>query len=143
MVSESTLRRIERFEEGMKLLDKVAKTRFEKYSKSLELQSIAERNLQVCTEVIIDLSNVIISKKGLKVPSTYKESVKILKENKVLKDKLAKDVEEIVGIRNIIVHMYADIKAEIIHKNLSKFIKVLRETLKKLLEFCKKNKIDP
>jgi hypothetical protein len=37
MVSESTLRRIERFEEGMKLLDKVAKTRFEKYSKSLEL----------------------------------------------------------------------------------------------------------
>ncbi|MGC8812692.1 MAG: HepT-like ribonuclease domain-containing protein [Candidatus Aenigmatarchaeota archaeon] len=38
-------------------------------------------------QVIIDLSNLIISKKGLKVPSTYKETVKILKENKILKNK--------------------------------------------------------
>lgn len=143
MVSESTLRRIERLEEGIKLLREIAKISFDDYSKSLKLQSIAERNLQVCTEAIIDLSNVIISKKGLKVPSTYKDTVEILRKSKVLENKLAQKMGDLVGIRNIIVHMYADVKAEIIHENLNEFIKTFKKTLKSLLEFCKKNKIDP
>ncbi|MCS4542316.1 MAG: DUF86 domain-containing protein [Euryarchaeota archaeon] len=143
MVSESTLRRIERFEEGVKLLREITKVSFDDYSKSLKLQSIAERNLQVCTEAIIDLSNVIISKMALKVPSAYKDTVRILRENKILENKLGKSIEDLIGIRNIIVHMYADVKAEIIHENLNEFIDTLERTLKSLLEFCKKNKIDP
>ena len=143
MVSESTLRRIERFEQGIKLLEEVAEASLEEYLRDIKLQSIVERNLQICIEVIIDLSNVIISKKGFRVPSTYKETVEILKENKVLEKEFAKKLASLVGLRNIIVHMYADIKSEIIHENLREIINVLKEALKTLLKYCEKNKIDP
>ncbi|MDI6811629.1 MAG: DUF86 domain-containing protein [archaeon] len=89
--------------------------RIEDYSDDLRLQSISERNLQVCIETITDLANVIIAKKGLRVPSTYKDTVKVLQEDGILSKKLAQDLEELVGLRNIIVHAYADIKAEMIH----------------------------
>ena len=143
MVSESTLRRIERFEQGIKLLEEIAEVSLEEYLRDIKLQSIVERNLQICIEVIIDLSNVIISKKGFRVPSTYKETVEILKENKVLEKEFAKKLASLVGLRNIIVHMYADIKSEIIHENLREIINVLKEALKTLLKYCEKNKIDP
>ena len=124
MVSESTLRRVERFEQGIKLLEEIAEVSLEEYLRDIKLQSIVERNLQICIEVIIDLSNVIISKKGFRVPSTYKETVEILKENKVLEKEFAKKLASLVGLRNIIVHMYADIKSEIIHENLREIINV-------------------
>jgi len=143
MVSESTLRRVERFEQGIKLLEEIAEVSLEEYLRDIKLQSIVERNLQICIEVIIDLSNVIISKKGFRVPSTYKETVEILKENKVLEKEFAKKLASLVGLRNIIVHMYADIKSEIIHENLREIINVLKEALKTLLKYCEKNKIDP
>jgi len=143
MVSESTLRRIERFEQGIKLLEEIAEVSLEEYLRDIKLQSIVERNLQICIEVIIDLSNVIISKKGFRVPSTYKETVEILKENKILEKEFAKKLASLVGLRNIIVHMYADIKSEIIHENLREIINVLKEALKTLLKYCEKNKIDP
>nr|MDO8045312.1 DUF86 domain-containing protein [Candidatus Baldrarchaeota archaeon] len=143
MVSESTLRRVERFEQGIKLLEEIAEVSLEEYLRDIKLQSIVERNLQICIEVIIDLSNVIISKKGFRVPSTYKETVEILKENKILEKEFAKKLASLVGLRNIIVHMYADIKSEIIHENLREIINVLKEALKTLLKYCEKNKIDP
>jgi len=74
MVSESTLRRVERFEQGIKLLEEIAEVSLEECLRDIKLQSIVERNLQICIEVIIDLSNVIISKKGFRIPSTYKEN---------------------------------------------------------------------
>ena len=143
MVSESTLRRIERFEQGIKLLEEIAEVSLEEYLRDIKLQSIVERNLQICIEVIIDLSNVIISKKGFRVPSTYRETVEILKENKVLEKDLAEKLADLVGLRNIIVHMYADIKVEIVYENLNEFIETLKEGLRALLNYCKRNEIDP
>jgi len=66
-----------------------------------------------------------------------------LKENKVLEKEFAKKLASLVGLRSIIVHMYADIKSEIIHENLREIINVLKEALKTLLKYCEKNKIDP
>ena len=45
-------------------------------------------------------------------------------------------------MRNIIVHMYADIKAEAIYDNLGDIIATLKETAKKLLEYSKEKNID-
>jgi predicted HicB family RNase H-like nuclease len=39
--------------------------------------------------------------------------------------------------------MYADVKAELIFDNLEEIIKILKISIKKLLEFCKEKSIDP
>ena len=143
MVSESIVRKVERFEEGIELLREIAGVSFKEYSKDMKLQSIAERNIQVCVETIIDISNMIISKERMKVPSTYRETIRILREAGILKGNIGRKMEELVGIRNIIVHMYADIKDKIIHENLKEFVKTLKEVLRILLKFCKRKGIDP
>ena len=53
--------------------------------------------------------------------------------DKNLKQKLT----DLIGLRNIIVHMYADIKAEIVYENLDDTITTLKHSTKRLLEFCK------
>ncbi len=143
MVSESTLRKVERFKRGLELLGDISKVGTDEYIRDLKLQSIAERNLQVCIEAIIDLSNIIISRKGFRIPSSYRDTVRVLRENNVLEEKLAKDLENLVGLRNIIVHMYADIRSEIIHENLPYIMLTLRKAMSVLLEYCRKNNIDP
>jgi len=52
-------------------------------------------------------------------------------------------VKGIVGLRNIIVHLYAEVKADIIYDNLSEIVSDLREFVKHLMGYCKKEGIDP
>ncbi|MCD6403243.1 MAG: DUF86 domain-containing protein [Candidatus Aenigmarchaeota archaeon] len=46
-------------------------------------------------------------------------------------------------MRNIIVHMYADIKADVLYDNLDDIIKTLKEYANQLLEYCKTHNIHP
>jgi len=84
----------------------------------LKTLSIAERNIQVCTEFLIDLSSYILSKLDIEIPETYKEIVEKIYVIKIIDDDLKDKLIDIVGLRNIIVHMYADVKAELIFDNL-------------------------
>jgi uncharacterized protein YutE (UPF0331/DUF86 family) len=56
---------------------------------------------------------------------------------------LEQKLQEIVGLRNIIVHIYADVKAEAIYDNLGDIIATLKETARKLLEYSKEKNVDP
>jgi uncharacterized protein YutE (UPF0331/DUF86 family) len=46
-------------------------------------------------------------------------------------------------LRNIIVHMCADVKAELIYEGLDDMIATLEDSAKRLLEFCRDRGIDP
>jgi uncharacterized protein YutE (UPF0331/DUF86 family) len=50
---------------------------------------------------------------------------------------------DLVGLRNILVHMYADIKADLIFDELDEIVKSLKSGVNKLLEFCKQKKLNP
>lgn len=102
-----------------------------------------ERNLQVYIEFIIDMSSYILSKLNVEVPETYKGIVRKIKDIGVIDEKLEQKLQEIVGLRNIIVHMYADVRAEAIYDNLGDITATLKETARKLLEYSKEKNVDP
>lgn len=143
LVSESMIRRLERFREGLKILKEISEISLDEYLSDLKLQSIAERNLQVCIEAIIDISNTIIAKKGFRIPKSYKDTIKVLEDNEVIQKELSDMLIQLVGLRNLIVHMYADIKSEIIHENLPEIISTLKQAMGVLLDYCKQHNIDP
>ena len=126
----SMLKRLERFNKGIEILNE------------LKILSIAERNLQVCTDFLIDLSTYILSKLNAEIPETYKEIVEKIHTTGAINKNLKQKLAELVGLRNIIVHMYADIKAEIIYENLNDIITTLKQSAKRLLEFCEERRID-
>jgi uncharacterized protein YutE (UPF0331/DUF86 family) len=139
----SFLKRMERFNKGLEILEELRNYEIDKFLTDLKLLSIAERNIQVCTEFIVDFSSYILSKLKVEVPDTYREIIRKVREEGIIDENLEKKLQEIVGLRNIIVHMYADIDAEIIYDNLEDIIQTLREAAAKLLEFSKAKNIDP
>jgi uncharacterized protein YutE (UPF0331/DUF86 family) len=142
-VRPSTLRRLERFNKGIKILEELKNYKKEDFCEDLKVLSIAERNLQVCAEFIVDLSAYVLSKLGVGVPETYKEIVERIHAAGVIDEGLKRRLLDVVGLRNIIVHMYADVKAELIYENLNDLISTLKSSAKRLLEFCKERGIDP
>jgi uncharacterized protein YutE (UPF0331/DUF86 family) len=139
----STVKRLERFNSGIKILEEIRKARKDAFISDLKLLSLAERNIQVCVEFIVDLSNFLIGKLGLKIPENYKESIKRIHEAGVIDDELKNSLIDLVGLRNIIVHMYADIKADLIFDELDEIVESLKSGVNRLLEFCKQKGIDP
>jgi len=139
----SFLKRMERFNKGLEILEELRNYEIDKFLTDLKLLSIAERNIQVCTEFIVDFSSYILSKLKVEVPETYREIIRKVREEGIIDENLEKKLQGIVGLRNIIVHMYADIDAEIIYDNLEDIIQTLREAAAKLLEFSKAKNIDP
>jgi len=139
----SMLRKLERFNKGIEILNELKQYGRGDFCKDLKVLSIAERNLQVCTEFLIDLSTYVLSKLDIEIPETYKEIVEKIHTVGVIDENLEGKLSDVVGLRNIIVHMYADIKAELIYENLDNMITTLKDSAKKLLEFCEEKKMDP
>ena len=91
------------------------------------LQDVFVLNLQRAIQACIDISNIIIAKKGYKLPASYKESFVILKQNKFLDEDLADKMISMVGFRNIAVHEYREISIDILQSILLNNIKDFEE----------------
>ena len=82
-------------------------------------QDVFVLNLQRSVQACIDLANIIISTKGFKLPSKYKQSFDILRENKIIDSSLADKMKKMIGFRNIAVHDYKQLDINILKSILS------------------------
>lgn len=73
-----------------------------------------ERGIQILIELVIDISNIIISANNVEKPNTYRQTIMKLSKIGVIPKDFAIDLSKMVGYRNILVHDYAKIDEEII-----------------------------
>lgn len=71
-------------------------------------------NIQRACEASIDLAMHIISKKKLGIPQTSRDAFDVLSKNKIINDKLSKNLKAMVGFRNIVVHDYQSINLKVV-----------------------------
>lgn len=100
----------------------------EQYRADWKIQRIVERTLQMAIEVCVDVANHVIADRGLRVPATYVEAFDVLAEVNLLSGAERAAMGRMVGFRNVIVHEYARIEAEIV-------VRILREHLGDLARF--------
>ena len=79
-----------------------------------ELKSAIERNLQVAIDVVLDIGEIIISVNALKRPENYREVILILGEADILPREFAEEFAVSAGLRNILVHLYDEVKIQIL-----------------------------
>jgi uncharacterized protein YutE (UPF0331/DUF86 family) len=89
--------------------------------------SVYELNLQRAIQASIDLANVIISKEGLGLPTTYRQSFEILLKHSVIDKELNQKLCAMVGFRNISVHDYQEIKPAIVQSIVKNHLKDFEE----------------
>ena len=95
------------------------------YKRNWKTQRIVERTLQIMIELCIDVANHLVSDKGMRLPTGYADTFKVLMEEKIIGKNLFKTMEKMAKFRNIIVHQYEKIDpaivVSILHKNLDDF----------------------
>lgn len=75
---------------------------------------IYELNLQRAIQACIDLAHLVISKEGLGLPNTYRAAFEILHQHQVIGEEMCRQMAKMVGFRNISVHDYSQVKADIV-----------------------------
>lgn len=100
------------------------------------LRDIAERNLEVAAQCVLDISHRLISLTGVQRPRDYYETILRLGEAGVLPPEFARHLAPLAGFRNILVHEYLAVDWDEVYRNLqqiddlAKFAGMVREWLR-------------
>lgn len=108
------------------------------YKADWKTQRIVERTLQMMIELCADIAGHIIADNGLRTPETYADTFRVLGENTILNPEQTAVMEKMAKFRNIVVHQYEAVDAEIVvlvlKKHLTDFDQ-FKDSIAKLL--CK------
>ena len=95
-------------------------------------------NLERASQATIDIATHIVKVKGLGLPNTSRELFDLLLENHIISEDICKQMQGMVGFRNIAVHDYQNLNIEIVvaivEKHLGDFEGFVREVFSGYLE---------
>ncbi|BEP17852.1 DUF86 domain-containing protein [Pyrofollis japonicus] len=141
MPSPGLVARISRARRSLERLRKIARHSFEEYMGDEDLQALAERHLHVLLEAILDLAAFIAARRGLARGPTYRDIVEAVIEAGVVPKEFSDLARAIPGMRNILVHGYAEIRHDIIYETLKNELDALTRILDALAEEAQR--LDP
>jgi len=103
---------------------------------SIETKKIVERSVFLCAEIVLDMADLMLIKKGYPKPSSYSDSIFKLGEYGLIPKEFANRFVYIAGIRNFLAHDYQKNTVPELEKflkyglkDLSKFITAVEELL--------------
>jgi uncharacterized protein YutE (UPF0331/DUF86 family) len=108
------LRKLASLSEYRTQLDEYSAIGIEEYRSDWKIQRIVERTLQMMIETCADVAGHVISDGCLRTPDTYADTFRVLGENGVLGPELTSVMEKMAKFRNIVVHQYEAVDAEIV-----------------------------
>lgn len=108
------LRRISELESYLEQIKEFSDISLADYKSDWKAQRIVERTLQIMIETCIDIANHIISDEKMRTPVNYSDTFKVLFENNILDRDLFATMEKMAKFRNVVVHQYEAVDAEIV-----------------------------
>ena len=115
---ESLNSRLEKLKECLEKLKPLSKVSKSEFLETPSFQDIAERNLQVAIQCLLDMGNHLIAAFGLRGPQDFKEIFVVLGEEGVLPKEFALKIAPMAGLRNILIHEYLKVDLEKIYGHL-------------------------
>ena len=143
MVDEALiLRKLAELDQYYSQLKEYKNTTADQYSDDWKIQRIIERTLQMMIETCVDIAGHIIADKEFRIPKSYADTFKVLQEEKILDKKLYAVMEKIAKFRNIVVHHYDKVDAEIVTAILKKDLADFISYKEAIILFLKKDKTE-
>jgi uncharacterized protein YutE (UPF0331/DUF86 family) len=107
------------------------------YKSDWKTQRIIERTLQMMIETCVDIANHIVSDRGLRTPTSYADTFKVLEENFIIDTELFAIMNKMAKFRNIVVHQYENVDAEIVLSILKKHLKDFDKYSEAIISYIK------
>ncbi|MEW6213757.1 MAG: DUF86 domain-containing protein [Nitrospirota bacterium] len=108
------IRKISELEVYQKQIKEFSDITLQGYKADWKIQRIVERTLQMMIETCADIANHIVSDRGMRTPTSYSDTFKVLLENNVIDSELFTTMEKMAKFRNVVVHQYEAVDAEIV-----------------------------
>jgi uncharacterized protein YutE (UPF0331/DUF86 family) len=123
--------RLGTLEEYLKELRRLGTCRRDEFVNSPGIYNLAERYLHLACECVLDVAHHVIAESGFRQPSSYKETMDVLREQGLLDADLAERLKDWMGFRNVLVHFYLTIDHTRSHE-------AIQEDLGDLEEFARR-----
>lgn len=78
----------------------------EEFVREPALHGLGERYLHLACEAVADAAHHVIADEGYRQPSSYKDAVEVLREEGLIEEDLAKRLQDWMGFRHVLVHLY-------------------------------------
>ena len=127
-------KRLELLEEYLEHLNRIKKTSLKDYSSKVENHAVAERFLHLSIELLEDLGNHIISSKKLGTVDVLRDVPHIFLKQEFITKKIHQTWINMIGLRNILVHAYANIDHTLVHRVLKNDLKDIEKIARILSE---------
>ncbi len=140
MVDETLiLRKLSELEEYLVQVKEYSDVTVDQYSSDWKMQRIVERTLQMMIENCTDIAGHINSDKKYRVPKNYTDSFKVLHEISIISEDLFQTLDKMAKFRNIVVHHYDKIDAEIVVGILKRNLDDFNDYKDAIIEMLKTN----
>ena len=109
------MQRLDGYQRRLRQLHQVPR---DEYLRDDNIQTIVERKLQLAIQACIDIANYLIAQLGLRAPDQLENVFSVLGEEGVIAADLAQRMVGMVRFRNILVHDYIEIDADLVYGHL-------------------------
>jgi len=102
----------------------------EEFETSYTKQDAVILNIQRAIQQSIDLGAYLIKKHKFEIPKSSREIFETLEKNNIIDKDLSKDLQKMVGFRNLAIHEYSKLQLDIKY--------IIKHKLDNLIEFQKR-----
>ena len=134
--------RLTQIQDSLKLLDEIAVLDFAEFSEDPYKFNTAERQLQVAIQAALDIGQHVLAHLGVDTPQDYADIFAKLAEIKLLPEDLAAQLVKMARFRNILVHLYLQVRLDIVYDILLNNLGDLDEFAAYITQFMQKQEAE-
>ncbi|MDI6736715.1 MAG: DUF86 domain-containing protein [bacterium] len=108
MMNELLFSKLQRLKEEVRYLAENKSKFLSELKESVEVKKIVERCVYLCSEIALDIADLIIIKKGYPKPFSYSDSIYKLGNYKIIPKEFTYKFIYIAGLRNFLAHDYLE-----------------------------------
>lgn len=130
--------RLSKLREYLRRLRGISERPRAEYLASETDRALAEHFLRLALETMLDAGNHVIAAEAMRKPLRLRDIPIVLAENGVLPRELGERLAQATGLRNRLVHVYADIDHEIIYGVLQSGLSDLEAFAVAVADYCER-----
>lgn len=114
-----------------------ARVSLDRFRNDTTVQAAILYHLQVAVQSCMDIASHIVADEGWGVPGTSKDLFEFLRQHRVITPALAKEMKDLVGFRNLVVHAYDKLDLRRAHAHLPAYRRAIARFLKAIVVYAK------
>lgn len=133
-------RRLAKIQEEMEFLRTIKKQNFDEFIEDGKSQRSTAKAIETIAQSVIDICSHIVAQNHWGVINSYRSTIALLATHRVLSKNLSLNLQQVIAMRNILVHQYLNIDLRIVWESIENLIEDSAKFIKAIMKFLKNHK---